>query len=247
MLYGPQNLRCLLAAMSIAGATTSAWADEPPAPDATASPWSATAGVATRYVSRGLDLTNGPLAPAVSAEYRFASGWYVNADSVQINYFGNHLEADFNAGYRGHRGALQYDLGAYEYYFPGTVGEKVRTREVGLRVSWNAHPVVPVLEVYHSPNYFFGSGPSLYADAGVDMPITQGWSLSARYGYSHVQNLIAFAYPNYRNWVVTTTHSVGRWDWALQFTDTSMNRTACLDDNRCSLKFTLRITRNFGS
>ncbi len=216
----------------------------PPAPLPS---WSAAAAVATRYISRGLDLTNGPPAPSVSGEYRFASGWYVNADAVSIDYFGNHLEADFNAGYRGKLGALQYDLGAYEYYFPGQIGDKVRTKEAGLRLSWTASAVVPVLELYHSPNYFFGAGSSIYADAGVDVSPAQGWAVSARYGYTHVQNLTAFAYPDYRNWLLAATRSLGRWDLALQLTDTSMNHAECLYDNRCSLKFTARVTRNFGS
>src|SRR5487761_1994545 len=95
-----------LAIGSLALAPQGACADEPTPPQTPAMSWSATAGVATRYISRGLDLTNGPLVPAASAEYRVAGGRY---------------------------GALQYDLGAYDYYFPGRVGAKVRTKEIGLR------------------------------------------------------------------------------------------------------------------
>src|SRR5487761_2297648 len=90
-----------LAIGSLALAPQGACADEPTPPQTPAMSWSATAGVATRYISRGLDLTNGPLVPAASAEYRVAGGWYVNGDAVEIDYFGNHLEADFNAGFRG--------------------------------------------------------------------------------------------------------------------------------------------------
>ena len=208
----------VLAATAFLGLT--ATAGESGAPDAASASWSANVSLSSRYVSRGLDLSNGPPVPAVAAEYRFASGWYVNGDAQPIDYFGNHLEADANAGYRGRLGALQYDLGAYDYYFPGTVGEKVRTREAGLRLSWTGHAVVPVVELYHSPNYFFGSGPSLYAVTGIDWSLPRAWQLTLRYAYSHVENLVAFGYPNYRTGLVALVHSVGRWDYALQLTDT---------------------------
>ncbi len=236
----------LLAVMVFSLAARPVDADE----NAAAAPavsWSAAAGIATRYVSRGLDLTNGPWVPAASAEWRFGGGWYVDADATKVNYFGNEFEADGSAGFRGRAGGLNVDLGVYEYYFPGTIGEKVRTKEAGLRLSWGTGRIVPVLELFHSPNYFFGSGRSLYADVGADLRLRSVFSVSGRYGYTHVENLTAFAYPNYRNWLVTATRSLGAWDLALQLSDTSMNRSECLYDNRCSLKYTLRLTRNFGS
>jgi uncharacterized protein (TIGR02001 family) len=233
--------------MMFSSAAHPAGADDAAAAAGPAASWNATAAIATRYVSRGLDLTNGPWVPSASAEWRCRGGWYLDADATKVNYFGNEFEADGNAGFRGVAGSLNFDLGVYEYYFPGTIGEKVRTKEAGLRLSWGTGRIVPVLELFHSPNYFFGSGRSLYADVGADLHLPRAFAVSGRYGYTHVENLTAFAYPNYRNWLLTATRSFGAWDLALQLTDTSMNRTECLDDNRCSLKYTLRLTRNFGS
>lgn len=223
-----------------------------PAALAQSPPWSfsASAALATRYVSRGLDLTDGPLSPSVSAELRSGpeAAWYASTAVTALDYFHIDSEIDGGLGHRGARGSLRYDLGVYYYWYPGPAGAATHASfgETGAHLAWGSGRLVPVLDVYVSPDYFFGSGPGIYADAGADATLPAGVTLGFRYGYTHVKDLAAFQYPNYRNWILTALRSFGPWDLSLQLTDTSIDRHQCLDEPRCSLKFSLRVARNFG-
>lgn len=213
-----------------------------------ATSWSAAAALATRYISRGLDLTDGPLAPQLGAEYRSSSGGYVAAAVTKIDYFDMNAEVDGNSGVRGAHGALHYDLGLYYYYYPGRAGSQLHASfaEIGARLSWESGAVTPVLELYFSDNYFFGAGHSIFVNAGADVSLPGAIIASARYGYTHVADNIVFSYPNYSNWLLSATRSFDRWDVSAQLTSTSINHEECLQENRCSVKLALRLSRNFG-
>ena len=222
--------------------------DAPPANQSAAS-WSATASLATRYISRGLDLTNGPFAPQVSGEYRFPGGWYVNAVATKIDYFHMNAEVGGNTGMRGSLGAVHYDLGLYYYDYPGRAGADLHASfaELGTRLSCGAGAMIPVLELFLSNDYFFGAGRSAFINGGIDVSLPGKITASARYGYTRVTDNVAFSYPNYTNWLLYAARSFDRWDLSAQLTDTSIDHHHCLDENRCSLKMTLRVTRNFGA
>ena len=217
-------------------------------PNESATSWSVAASLATRYISRGLDLTDGPLAPQFGAEYRSSGGLYVAAAFTKIDYFDMNAEVDGNTGMRGAHGALHYDLGLYYYYYPGHAGSNLHATfaEFGTRLSWESGAVIPVLELYVSDNYFFGAGHSVFVNAGADVSLPGAITASARYGYTHVADNIAFSYPNYSNWLLSATRSFDHWDVSAQLTSTSINHDQCLRDNRCSVKMTLRLSRNFG-
>lgn len=210
--------------------------------------WSAAAALATRDVSRGLDLTDGPLSPSISGEVRYRSSWYLGAAITAIDYYEMDSEIDSSLGYRGSLGQLRYDLGVYYYDYPGMAGARTHASfgEGGAHLTWGSAAIVPVFDLYLSPDYFFGSGRAVYTDAGADASLPASITLSFRYGYTHVEDLKAFEYPNYRNWILSALRSFGRWDLSAQLTDTSMDRHQCLDAPRCSLKLTLRVARNFG-
>ena len=208
--------------------------------------WSGSVSLASHYPSRGLDLSDGPPVPQGGAEYAFGGGWYLNGYAAKTRYFGLDVEVDANAGLRGARGSLRYDLGLYYYAYPG--GDPrlhASYGELGTRISWVAGPVTPVMELYVTPNYFFGAGKGLFVNAGIDFPLPLQWRGSARYGYVTVENNRAFVYPDYATWLVSATRSIGPWDLVAQFNDTSMHRWQCLDEPRCSLALTVRLTRNF--
>jgi uncharacterized protein (TIGR02001 family) len=217
-----------------------------PAAAAPAPPWSASVALATRYVSRGLDLTDGPASPQLAAEYRGASGWYVNGFAARTHYFGLTAEVDANAGFRAGFGGLRYDVGLYYYGYPG--GDPrlhASYGELGARLLWGSGAVTPVVELYVTPNYFFGAGKGLFVNAGADFVLPAWLAASVRLGYVTVEDNASFVYPDYATWLVSATRSFGKWELAAQLTDTSIKRRQCLDENRCSLKLTLRVARNF--
>ena len=117
--------------------------------------------------------------------------------------------------------------------------------EAGARFTWVSGPVHPVLELYVSPNYFFGAGAGLFAKLGADVTLPAKSALGTRFGYVTVKDNVAFIYPDDTTWRVAATRSVGAWDLSTQVTDTSMHRWQRINQDRCSLKWTLRLARNF--
>ena len=208
--------------------------------------WSGTVGLSTKYLSRGLDISDGPPVPQAGFEYANPTGVYVDGYAAKIRYFGMNAEVDGAVGYRGSRGALRYDLGFYYYYYPGAAASLHSDySEVGAKLSWGAGRVVPVLETYLSNNYFFGAGKSIFVWAGADLTAPAGVTLSARLGYVAVENNRAFIYPDYATWLVSAARELGGLTWSLQFTDTSMTRTDCTDGARCSAKLSIKIAKTF--
>lgn|GEM_PF-2066405 len=231
-----------LALLSFAGNTRA----DPDAIETPASNWNGSLAVASRYTSRGLDITDGILSPQAGIEYHTASGWYANEFVAKIRYFGMTVEADTNVGLRGTRGPLQYDLGLYYYAYPDAVHTlHSNFAEVGGRFTWAQGRVHPVLELYLSNNYFFGAGAGLFANTGADVTLPGQVALSARFGYVTVRDNKAFVYPDYTTWSIGLTRSFGAWDLSTQLTDTSMHRWQCLHEDRCDRKVALRIARNF--
>ena len=208
--------------------------------------WAGSAALASRYVSRGLDVTDGVLSPQVGVEYRFSSGWYANTFVAKMHYFGMNVEADTTVGLRGVTGALQYDVGLYYYAYPGAATAlHSNFAEAGGRLTWVQGPVHPLLELYVSNNYFFGAGAGLFANAGADIVLPGQFVINTRVGFVTVKDNVAIIYPDYKTWSLGATRSVGSWDLSAQLTDTSMHRRQCINEDRCSLKLTLRIARNF--
>jgi uncharacterized protein (TIGR02001 family) len=227
----------------VLGLTAGLRAEQAPAPQAALT---ATAAVATRYVSRGLDISDGPPVPQAGFEYARRDGWYLDGYAAKIRYFGMNAEIDAAVGYRGNRGPLNYDLGFYYYAYPRAAPTlHANYAELGAKLSWSGGRWVPVLELYVSNDYFFGSGKGLFVWSGVDVALPAAISASARIGRVAVEDNRAFIYPDYSTWLLSGTKSGFGLAWTLQLTDTSMTRHDCTDGARCAVKLTVKIARNF--
>ena len=101
------------------------------AEDAPASSVAGSVAVVNDYLFRGLSQTNWKPAIQPGIEYDHASGWYVGGWGSNISWLSDasshgatissSVELDFYTGYRGSFGGdWSYDVGLYEYYYPGT-------------------------------------------------------------------------------------------------------------------------------
>jgi uncharacterized protein (TIGR02001 family) len=202
--------------------------------------------VSTKYLSRGLDISEGPPVPQAGFEYANSSGIYADGYAARIRYFGMNAEVDSNVGYRGSWGEINYDLGGYYYYYPGAASSLHSDfGELGAKLSWGKGRVVPILETYVSNNYFFGAGKSIFVWSGADFALPASAAASARVGYVAVENNRAFIYPDYLTWLLSAAKEFFGLTWSLQLTDTSMTRHDCTDGARCSMKFTVKIAKSF--
>jgi uncharacterized protein (TIGR02001 family) len=204
------------------------------------------ASVATHYVSRGFDISDGPPSPQLGLEWSLPSGIYVDGYAAKIRYFGMNAELDATVGYRSHHGAFNYDLSLYYYDYPGAdPALHSNFAEIGSKISWGSGPVVPVLETYLSPNYFFASGKGLFISGGADIVFPHQITSSARIGYVTVENNRAFIYPDYMTWLVSVSKPFAGMAVSLQVTDTSITYAQCIHESRCSTKVTLKMTKSF--
>jgi uncharacterized protein (TIGR02001 family) len=208
--------------------------------------FNATATYATRYVSRGFDLNDGRPTPQIFVEFDHPLGLYVNVFATRTRYFNLGAELDYNTGYRATDGNFSYDIGFYYYSYPGSPHDlHVNYRELGAKFAWNLGWVAPSLEAYVSDDYFFGAGKSIFVNAGPDVPLPLDLTLSARLGYLGVEDNTKFIYPDYVTWTFALARKIADFDVALQYTNTTIERSQCLGQNVCGDKFLVRVSKPF--
>lgn len=208
--------------------------------------FSGTATYATRYVSRGFDLNGGRSTPQIFIEYDHPLGFYANVFASRARYFNLGAELDYNAGYRASAGKFSYDIGLYYYSYPGSPHDlHVNYRELGAKLAWDLGWVTPNLEAYVSDDYFFGAGKSIFVNAGPDVPLPLDLTLAARLGYLGVEDNAKFIYPNYFTWTFALSREIAGFVVALQYSNTTIERSECLGENVCADKFLVRVGKSF--
>lgn len=242
MVHSPRVLAAVLA-LSAGFAGT---ARPEAAPTESTPTFTGTIALATKYISRGLDISEGPPVPQAGFEYTNPIGVYVDGYAAKIRYFGMNAEIDGNVGYRGQHGRVNYDFGLYYYYYPrANPALHSNFAEFGAKLTWGDGPLTPVLEAYVSNNYFFGAGESFFVWSGADLALPEHLTLSARIGYLTVQDNRSFLYPDYATWMLSAAKQLASYSFSIQVTDTSMNRSECTDGPRCAVKLTLKIAKSF--
>jgi len=180
-----------------------------PAAEAPVSPWSFNLTFATQYVTRGFSNSLGGPVVQGGVDYTHPSGF--NAGfwmSTLSNEFvqGSWAETDYYAGYTKSFGDL--NIGAQIYYYIYPNGKFVYDGSVP-RQSYNYGELVPTLSYkWFSAKYWYtytkdyfgvndatmfttgrghsrGSG---YLDLNANIPLTNGFTLQAHYGYQNVEN-----------------------------------------------------------
>ena len=164
---------------------------------------SASATVASQYVSRGFRQTWGRPAAQAGIDYVHPSGWSAGtwfsnvSDRVIAN---GSLEWDLYGGYSGALGAIGYSLMAHYYKYPGAALSATGTRydygEISAGVSYKA--------LYAKYNYtvtrnFFGIAHARgtgYLDGGANLELGRATTLNLHVG----EGRVAGAGNDYWNW-----------------------------------------------
>ncbi|OOG60844.1 hypothetical protein B0E47_01675 [Rhodanobacter sp. B05] len=208
-----------------------AWAAE------AASSTNGSVAVVNDYLFRGLSQTNQKPAVQPGIEYDHASGWYVGAWGSNISWLSDtststaplssSLEVDLYTGYRGSfSGGWSYDVGLYEYYYPGDYPAgftRPYTTEGYVSLAYKTLS----LKYSHSFTNLFGfpdSRHSGYLDLSWNVEFTPGWTLNTHVGHQHVANTPGFSYTDWKLGV-TRAFSHG-YSVALGYYDTNAKRTA---------------------
>jgi uncharacterized protein (TIGR02001 family) len=125
------------------------------------------------YKFRGYTQTNYKPALQGGFDYALPAGFYVgnwNSSIEQSLYGGASLESDLYGGFKGKIGALDFDVGAVHYMYPGSTGPKIDNTELYFGLS--AGPFAAKL--YYAITDYFAYGKIARALGNAAAPDTDG-------------------------------------------------------------------------
>jgi len=203
-----------------AGALAGAWAGSAAAQDAPAShagpSFSASAGVASDYLFRGVSRSGDRAEAFGSVDAAFSDGyagvWVSNAAfgaPGQRTRAG--AEIDAYAGWRPEFRGYSLDIGAQYTAFAGLPAAEVGEGyvEVHAKASRSIGPVTGHLGLRYSPDFFAHGGNAWYGEAQADYALAPDWTLSAGAGYQTVEHASALQRGEYAAWNAGVTHTFG--------------------------------------
>jgi uncharacterized protein (TIGR02001 family) len=217
------TLVTLLAALPFAG---SAHAED--------SPFTANVGLVSDYAYRGFSQTDERPALQGGFDYAHASGFYAGVWGSNVSWLSdsdpdvsNSLELDIYGGYKGTLGAIGYDVGLLQYYYPGSYPKGFNspdTLEGYIGLSWE------FLSFKYSYAFtdLFGyekSDGSQYYQLGAGVDIGYGITLAAHVGYNDIKGQ-----DDYTDWKLGLSKEYGGFNFGLHYVDTDVNNSDLADE-----------------
>lgn len=172
----------------------------------------ANVSLSSNYKVRGQDQDTGRIKafkPALQGgfDYSFGdTGWYVGNWNSTVDLMpGNSLEADFYAGYKFKSGAVDWDLGALTYVYPGA--SVVNTTELYAGASYG--PLTAKYSHTVSKKYFgFEGGRNTgYFNLGFAQEVAPKVTLKAAVGYTRFASDVES--PNYLDYSLGGAYDFG--------------------------------------
>ena len=216
------TLATLLAALPFAGSV-----------HAEDSPIAANVGLVSDYAYRGYSQTDERPALQGGFDYAHDSGLYVGVWGSNVSWLSdsdpavsNSLELDIYGGYKGSVGAIGYDVGLLQYYYPGsypTGFNSPNTLEGYLGLSWE------FLSFKYSYAFtdLFGytnSDGSQYYDLSAAVDVGYGVTLGAHVGYNDIKGQ-----DDYTDWKLSVSKEFVGLNFGLHYVDTDVNNSDLAD------------------
>lgn len=183
------RLTALAASLLIAFAAAPAFAAEEPA-----SPIAANFTLANNYFYRGLTQTDDKPALQGGFDFEHSSGFYLGTWGSNVSWLDDSgkssLELDVYGGYRFEAGPLSFDVGALQYFYPGSKVEgatSADTLEFYASTGWKWFTA----KVSYSATNLFGvddSKGSLYPELGAEVELGAGFTAVASVGRQIIKN-----------------------------------------------------------
>lgn len=173
---------------------------------AAGSPLTGNITLTTDYKFRGFTQSNYKPALQGGFDYALPAGFYLgnwNSSIEQSLYGGASLESDLYGGYKGKLGAIEYDIGAIHYMYPGSAGPKIDNTELYFGVS--AGPLSAKL--YYAITDYFAYGKiarlanpaapetdgTIYLDLAANHDLGGGLMLNAHVGMLRLKHASAYS------------------------------------------------------
>ena len=197
-------------------------------------PFTANVGLVSDYAYRGSSQTDERPALQGGFDYAHDSGLYAGVWGSNVSWLSdsnpnvhNSLELDLNGGYKGTAGAIGYDVGLLQYYYPGSYPKGFNspdTLEGYIGLSWE------FLSFKYSYAFtdLFGyekSDGSQYYDLGAAVDVGGGFTLAAHVGYSDIKGE-----DDYTDWKLGVTKEFGGFNFGLHYVDTDVDNADLADE-----------------
>lgn len=197
-------------------------------------PFTANVGLVSDYAYRGWSQTDERPALQGGFDYAHDSGLYAGVWGSNVSWLSdsnpnvhNSLELDLYGGYKGTVGAIGYDVGLLQYYYPGSYPKGFNspdTLEGYIGLSWE------FLSFKYSYAFtdLFGydkSDGSQYYDLGAAVDVGGGFTLAAHVGYSDIKGQ-----DDYTDWKLGVTKEFGGFNFGLHYVDTDVDNADLADE-----------------
>ena len=197
-------------------------------------PFTANVGLVSDYAYRGWSQTDERPALQGGFDYAHDSGLYAGVWGSNVSWLSdantdvsNSLELDLYGGYKGTAGAIGYDVGLLQYYYPGSYPKgfnSPNTLEGYVGLSWE------FLSFKYSYAFtdLFGydkSDGSQYYDLGAAVDVGGGFTLAAHVGYSDIKGE-----DDYTDWKLGVTKEFGGFNFGLHYVDTDVDNADLADE-----------------
>jgi len=198
------------------------------------SPFTANVGLVSDYAYRGYSQTDERPALQGGFDYAHESGLYAGVWGSNVSWLAdaspnvsNSLEIDVYGGYKGTAGAIGYDVGLLQYYYPGsypTGFNSPNTLEGYIGLSWE------FLSFKYSYAFtdLFGydkSDGSQYYDLGAAVDVGYGVTLAAHVGYNDIKGQ-----DDYTDWKLGLSKEFGGFNFGLHYVDTDVDNADLADE-----------------
>lgn len=207
-----------------------------------ASPFSANIGFATDYIFRGISQTGHDPAVQGGLDYAHDSGFYLGVWGSNVGwiedyqgYASGNMEFDFYGGFGGGFDGtdVTYDLGAIQYYYPGTRPAGITdadTTELYAGLGWKWLSAKYSYVVSNGAFGFANADGSDYLDISASVPVGDtGLSVDAHWGtFSFKSN----GAQDYDDWKLGLSYDLGSGTTVgIAYSDTNANAAVWTDAN----------------
>lgn len=182
--------------------------------------FSTTVTATSDYLFRGISQTDGDPALQASLDVGHESGFFAGvwASNVEFEGSGADYEVDFYAGYANEVGDFAYSAQALYYFYTGASDEDLDYIEFGLDMSYTWDYATYSVAAYWTPDYSGRTGDAWYLAYGVDLALSDAWSLYVGAGWNGFEES-----GNYLNSTFGVAYSYDDWVFDVQYSATDIN------------------------
>jgi uncharacterized protein (TIGR02001 family) len=188
---------------------------------------SATVGVTSQYVFRGLAQTDEHPAVQASIDYTHDSGVYAGVWGSNVDFQDGdeaNLETDIYGGWSGEISSIAWDIGGIYYWYPGADSDlDYDYFELAVSAGYDFDFANVSAAVNYSPNYFADSGDAWYLAGNVEVPLPKDFKITGHVGHQYIDDNDNFGSPDYTDWSVGVGYTFYGFDLSLNYIDTDLD------------------------